>query len=110
MPPVHVEDEGEPTTGSCCLDYSDMHSAGLSIPEGCSYNCPFRTWNGQSESGDVLSQDGMGFGSAIEAGVAGAVRNGDWRRNRLGDPETKEELILRLGGGARCDIRMWVGK
>ncbi len=45
-----------------------------------------------------LSQDGVGYGSAIEAGAAGAVRNGDWRRNRLGDPETNEaELGLEHG-------------
>ena len=37
-----------------------------------------------------LSQDGAGFGSAIEAGAAGAVRNGEWRRNRLGDPGAQE--------------------
>ncbi len=37
-----------------------------------------------------LSQDGVDFGSANEAGAAGAVRNGDWRCNRLGDPETNE--------------------
>jgi hypothetical protein len=50
-----------------------------------------------------MSQYGAGFGSAIEASAAGAVRNGDWRRNslRLGDSEireAKEELIPRLGG------------
>jgi hypothetical protein len=48
-----------------------------------------------------LSQDGAGFGSAIEAGAAGAVGNGDWRCNRLGDAEPKEGRIPRLGGGAR---------
>ncbi len=32
-------------------------------------------------------------GSAIEAGTAGAVGNGDWRCNRLGDPERREGLI-----------------
>ncbi len=52
-----------------------------------------------------LSQDGAGFGSAMGTSAAGAVRNGDWRRNRLGDPETKEGLIPRLGGGARSARR-----
>ena len=45
-----------------------------------------------------LSQDGVGFGSAIEASAAGAVCNGDWRCNRLGDPETNE-AELGLGRG-----------
>jgi hypothetical protein len=50
-----------------------------------------------------LSQDDAGFrlGSAIEAGAAGAVRNEDRRRNRLGYSEAKEEPIPRLEGGAR---------
>jgi hypothetical protein len=33
-----------------------------------------------------VSQVDEGFGSAIEASAAGAVRNGDRRCNRLGDP------------------------
>ena len=33
-----------------------------------------------------MSQVDAGFGSAIEASAAGAVRNGDRRCNRLGDP------------------------
>ena len=40
-----------------------------------------------SPRAETSSHDGVGFGSAIEAGAAGAVRNGDWRCNRLGDPE-----------------------
>jgi hypothetical protein len=48
-----------------------------------------------------MNQDDTGFRSAIEAGAAGAVRHGDRRRNRLGDPETKEKPILRVGGGAQ---------
>jgi hypothetical protein len=48
----------------------------------------FGQWSDQVREWSVrerrrLSQDD---GSAIEAGAAGAVRNGDWRRNRLGDP------------------------
>jgi hypothetical protein len=60
----------------------------------------------QSESGDVtqdvrVETTRTGFGSAMETSAAGAVGNGDWRRNRLGDAGPKEGLIPRLGGGAR---------
>jgi hypothetical protein len=53
-----------------------------------------------------LSQDGAGFGSATGTSAPGAVGNGDWRHNRLGDPETKEGLIPRLGGGARRGVNV----
>jgi hypothetical protein len=39
----------------------------------------------------------VAFGSAIEARATGAIRNQNWPRNGLRDPEPKEVLIQRLG-------------
>ena len=42
-----------PTFDQGAQDNPDMDVAGLPIPEGCLDRGPFRSWNGQSESGDV---------------------------------------------------------
>ncbi len=51
---------------------------------GCLDRGPLKEWSVRERR--LLSLEDAGSGSAIEAGAAGAVRNGDWRRNRLGDP------------------------
>jgi hypothetical protein len=51
-----------------------------------------------------------GFGSAIETSAAGVVRNGDWRRNRLGDPggqgRTSPETRRRSSEARTCHVEM----
>jgi hypothetical protein len=51
-----------------------------------------------------MSQDGVGFGSAIEASAAGAFSNGDRRCNSLEDSELTEDLIPRLGAESEAEL------
>ncbi len=57
-----------------------------------------------------MSQVDVGSGSAIGTGAAGAVRNGDWRRNRLGDPggqgRTNPETRRRSSEARMCHGEM----
>ncbi len=67
-------------------------------------------WSVQPRPVRHVSQVDVGFGLAIEASAAGAVRNGDWRRNRLGDPggqgRTNPETRRRSSEARMCHVEM----